>query len=179
VTDGFNVLNKGQGVSFPGSGRQKEFRFQFSAILGSEETLTDGNRSLMPQQKKPRTGMRHQRKRHGVSDLLFTVKGFLTVKGFRKDVKELGKELKWLGKELKWLGKGLKQGHLALIEAALEIANRYGLDEERYRQSLRQQAENDPRLSWHDPGERWEAPIGSPGHDAMIEVAERLAAQSW
>jgi hypothetical protein len=33
----------------------------------------------------------------------------------------------------------------------------------------------EPRLAGHAQGERWEAPIGSQMHDAMIEVAERLA----
>jgi hypothetical protein len=33
TADGFNVLNNGQRVSFPSTGRQKEFHLQFGAIL--------------------------------------------------------------------------------------------------------------------------------------------------
>jgi hypothetical protein len=38
TADGFNVLNNGQSVSFPSTGRQKEFHVQFSAIMKSTET---------------------------------------------------------------------------------------------------------------------------------------------
>src|SRR5262245_9935107 len=64
-------------------------------------------------------------------------------------------------------------------DGAPDIAYRYGLDEKRYRAALRHQANYDPRLSWHAHGARWVVQIGSPAHDAMIEVAERLAGQSW
>jgi hypothetical protein len=41
VQNGFTVLNRGKGVPFPSTGRQKEFHQQFSAILEAA-TLTGG-----------------------------------------------------------------------------------------------------------------------------------------
>jgi len=50
--DGFNVLNNDQVVFFPSTGRQKEFQRQFSVILKSAKTLTDGSGALTPRRKK-------------------------------------------------------------------------------------------------------------------------------
>lgn len=53
--------------------------------------------------------------------------------------------------------------------SAAEMARQYDIAPKSFRQALR--AEN---LSWHEWNARWNPPDGSPEHDDMIRVAERL-----
>jgi hypothetical protein len=54
TADGFNVINKGQSVSFPAFGQQPDFHRQFRAILKSAKILSDGSDAPSPRPPRPR-----------------------------------------------------------------------------------------------------------------------------
>jgi hypothetical protein len=52
TADGFNLINKGQSVSFPAFGQQPDFHRQFRTILKSAKTLTDRGGAPKSRRKK-------------------------------------------------------------------------------------------------------------------------------
>ena len=179
--DGFRVLNNGRVVYFPSTGRQQEFHLQFNQIVESARVSEiPAHFKKIPESARVKQILESARPRE---------QPLPRWRRFLPERDQVLTALKWVGRGLRTVvakrieempeqphrGYGGARGMGAGYEqCAPEIAARYGLDEKRYRHALREQARYDPHLSGHAHGARWCAPIGSPMHDAMIKVAERL-----
>lgn len=57
-------------------------------------------------------------------------------------------------------------------DSAADIARQYGLNPKTFRAALRAE-----KFPWHEHYARWNPPEGSPEHQDMVRVAERMAAR--
>ena len=154
AADGFNVINKGQSVSFPAFGQQPDFHRQFCAILKSAKKLTDrGGTPRSRPKKRPanepgNAGLTTLIKKHG-KDILTNL------------IKEHGDEI------LTYLVKVLGN---AVFTATIQRNGRVGPEEMTANPKTFRRALRDKNFAWHTHGESWEVDVGSPEHQAMLDV---------
>ena len=148
--DGFNVLNKGRAVSFPSHSWQSDFDWQFSAILQSAETITDGTA--------------FSRIKAFGNYVLPALKWFtsevlpdILEEAFKKRNKMAGQSYEYATAYGEYV-------------TAPEIAHEYWLDPKDYRAALRV-----CNFPWHQHNEPWTVRRDSAEHHDMLEVAQRMS----